>query len=280
MRRGLVAVAIATLLEASCTIVIDTSNLYGGGSASTPVGTSGADPAETTDADGGTRDGSRRHPGADGSIVDTPASSLCADGTHFLCADFDEGDLQAGWTSQNVGQGASLALDEDHVSSPRSLRVTIPASGQRVARLDRELPSQPKHAHVSMQLFMCAHAQGDNFELLKFEDSGGAGGVKLNDDANGGFMNVDIPNTSGQVFALTRPLPRNRWVKLDIDVTFDSAAGALSVIYDGNVTALSRTNIRTVGSSAIRLLRMGLWTPGAAATCTARFDDVVVDLDL
>jgi hypothetical protein len=278
MRRGLVAVAIATLLEASCTIVIDTSNLYGGGSASAPVGNRGADPEDTTDAGTRTRDPSGRHPGADGG-VDTPASGLCADGTHFLCADFDEGDLQTGWSRQNVGQGASLGLDEDHISSPRSLRVTIPASGQRVARLDRELPSPPKHAHVSMQLFMCANAQGNSFELLKFEDSESSGGVKLNDDANGGFMNIDIPNTNGQVFTFGKPLPRNRWVRLDIDVTFDPSAGALSVIYDGNVPALSRTNIRTVGSSAIRLFRMGLWTPGAAATCTARFDDVVVDME-
>jgi hypothetical protein len=254
----------------ACSLVVDTDGLSSGG-----IGGGGrgpiADAATDTDAVGSNSDAGT---GADG------ATRPCADGTHFLCADFDQGDVGTGWSGTYLTDG-TVDLATDFVSPPRSFRaITRPSgSGEKSARLKREFPATPKRAHLSMQLFMCETSS--LFEIVKFEEGGGDyGGINLTANVGGGDVVAADVGGIETLHSLGQRIPVGRWVHVTMDVRFDAAAGEVKVVFDDAATpTLDKTGIRTLGNSAIGRIVVGLWTPSPTA-CTALFDDIVLDLEM
>jgi len=250
-------------------------------------------------ADGGSSSESGPLPD-DSSATDGPALADAGDGavarpcapghTHFLCADFDEGEVvEREFTERVTSDDGTIDFDtSSFVSAGRSMRARTPrvtGDTQQIARLAKAIPTPPRTAHLEADVFMCEIA-GGTFELLKFQERPTPttrGGlelfirrdrvVNLAAEMTGGTSS----NTDGNV-----ALGSNRWVHITMDVTFASSNGRVALYYDNDLSSpvLERSGIQTLSPQSINEFVIGLWTPDSTTECVTRIDNVVLDLEL
>ncbi|HVY44249.1 MAG TPA: hypothetical protein VHB21_00160, partial [Minicystis sp.] len=227
------------------------------------------------------------------------ATPFCASNPgHFFCADFDEGQLVAGWSSvDQTGTRSSTGLDTMVAESPPgSFRVTVEEPGDASSclssRLVKELPGTTTGVHVDMDLRGCDKdvgqdagmhwlsinctletadgGPGKTYGILNFGVQGASGGVELWGDAGG---------TPAQSWNQTFQKPSAaKFSHVHVDLTI-GAQGSAEVTIDG-VSVLSKTNVDvSCPSTRQRALAMGMFTCSELPDCSIWFDDVLVDVD-
>lgn len=131
MRARAVVATLVSAAVAACSLIVDTSDLAGGAASSD---------AGRADGSSGASSGAGGDAGSPGdatvdAAADGPLGRFCpAGGGHALCADFDDGNLNAGWSDTNVGPTGSLILATERArSAPGSFHARL---GRRESALD------------------------------------------------------------------------------------------------------------------------------------------------
>jgi len=283
-RGPLIAVAAGLLGAAcvACNLIVSTTGLSGG---DVPV---------PGDADAGIEGGS-----GDGALPDA-STDAATDATFCdrypgatLCADFDRGDLELGWTKKVVSSGCTLTLGTEAISMPSALVASVPPSPGNVdpeARLLFELPAVPRIVHLELDAKLCATSLG-NHEFGKLEISSSTHAVAVGYESNGlelgvvdGVLGVMVEryDIDGAVITERFPLPAilpDRWFHLSLDATLSTSnEGALRVVVDRAATpAIDKKNLATMGVSPISArLIVGTYASGVPTACTDRLDNVLL----
>lgn len=217
-------------------------------------------------------------------------------GPSLFCADFDRSSMpETGWTSPETKAGGELDTDDEHVSAPRGLsaRVGPSISGERSARLYKELGVLPSELRVELDAKLCTVGSGI-VEWIKvefpapsiaqpppgYENSDVA--LSMNDEGESSLQ-LEHYRRGTSPFAMGYPVadgpPVGRWfhVRLDIGVSSRSSGYVRLYVDDRTSPAFSRDGIQTVtdGSVDTRVL-VGAYTYGNDDGCTNLFDNVIV----
>lgn len=240
------------------------------------VGPDGGVDASGVGADGG--GGAADGGGVEGG--DSAASSPCRSGPQRYCDDFDDRRAPGSslWTA-DAQNGGALTIDSfDAVSRPSSLLATLdptaPAGG--TAHLTATMPVPGKKVRVEMQVWLATESTAKT-QLCRFFQISSAGVLAFELDGGGGVrLHTVIPQAGqpplDQTMTLA-PFPLGRWVKLIVEVTLDTAAGAALISADGK-TLLDLSGVPTQGGANGDFAVM-IGADGTAK-CRARFDDVLV----
>jgi hypothetical protein len=215
---------------------------------------------------------------------------FCANATPppTFCADFDESSSPlAGWTGiDNIAAEGPVALDTDHVSSPRSLIATVTAQGAgavETARVFWEYAGVPATAHLELDMKPCALQAASGFlEPIAFIEVLGYG-LELQADAAGPYLHIRNMNGATPLDMktyLSGPIAPDVWHHVAFDVAFDAIAGSAAIAIDGSGGPSARvSNVRTItsGMTWVRLY-LGLYAAGSTPACATRYDDVVLSI--
>jgi hypothetical protein len=231
----------------SCSLLTDLNGYSGGAS---PVAEGGADaPGAAPDADA---------PDAPDASAD--AGPFCVPGAHAFCADFDTGDLLAGWTRPNVDAIGAVTLATDRSVSPaRSMLATLSRRSSNApsqyALLEEELAGFHR-TRVEFDFYPKAPSwqNGDvnsGIFVLYFYSpaiAGGGDGVALSmgrDYTTLGALGTSLDGT---------PLPTDQWLHARVDVdpagSIDATFGP--VHFNGTFAALPQ------GPSSVTSLQLGI----------------------
>lgn len=288
MGRALAAALASASALAGCTLLVGTSGLTGGsGPADGSTGAESQAPIEASSE--GPRDAPADVPSSDAPVE---AGTWCASqGTHFFCADFDEGSASLGWTNVDMSttQG-SLGLSPQYVSPPGSLLSSAPAhaTGSDEARVVKVFPVVPSHVHVEFDMFTCAASTPGYFELAKIHEytpaTGVSGGIDLGNSSGSDYLLLgEHGDDGGQTTQSFKPTPGiavAQWVHVAIDAMLDPVGGSVTLVLDRSSTpSVSQTGVRTIspGTTNVELV-IGLYSGGnSSPACEVDYDDVVVD---
>jgi hypothetical protein len=272
-------IVLALLLVAGCEVFFGIKE----SSSSSAGGGGGTTTTTTTTADAGNADG-----------------PFCASNPgHFLCADFDEGSLEAGWThyDQSDGGGGALhvttMLDTDASwSPPASLGVTATlgdvGSSCQSGRLITDFTNTATGVSADLRfsgcdasltgsgalVFLnvdCNPENGNTFGLVKLGLHPGGYQIELtplDSDGGGPGSVVTLPVTTPPAGVFTRVL---------IDVVFGDP-GSVTLTFDG-VPAVDAGSVNIAcASPRQKALGIGMLACNQLADCTVHFDNVLVDL--
>lgn len=276
--------ALALFGSASCTLLVSTTGLTG----------NVAKDAAASDAPnaGDARDALAAGDGG----ADAPADGgpFCAShGGATFCADFDQGDAQAGWTtSGSGGAGGSLSLDTTaYVSAPASL-VAIASAGQSSGfglgvRLEKKMtmPVAPRSAHLSYDLRLDGADSTKSPQLVTIgfgPDANRRYFVTLATNGSNAFIQEDVPPLDGGQTRfpqrpLSRPIVLGSWTHVDMTVDFDSRTIVMTL--DGNQGFSAAMDPEGMSGPSIEFdIGAIYYSSGSVASASAHYDNVLLDL--
>lgn len=218
---------------------------------------------------------------------DVPTTTgFCANaGSHFFCADFDEGSVGAGWSSVGAGSNGQLALDTTkHTSAPAS--ALIGGDANTSASLLKYLtPTVPPHVHVEVDVIGCPTPSAGVVSLLNVgQDMPGNTGenvLRVQSDGTTDFIIDAYPGDGGEVYnkyVLTSSLSTTSFTHVTLDVVLSETNGSVTMSF-GSTQVLSQSGIPT-SSANVTDTYVAIETRAyqATAASTAWFDSLTVDL--
>lgn len=232
-RVGIVALAIATAVNAACSLLVDT-----GGLAGTPASTEGD--AAPSSASGDASADAIDAPAADGASPADAATDALADGGApcvggaWFCDDF-EGTFGAKW-SNNEASGGTVLRVADAKTGAFAMQAQVEAvAGGRYANLIRTFAAVPSRLACDFDLKLSAVPTAGEIDVIDLKR--GAGNAKhsvylASFDGTWGIYELLEMNTStvvdrGATTALAPP--KGQWLHVRFETDFDS----LSLAVDG-----------------------------------------------
>ena len=210
--------------------------------------------------------------------------------THYLCADFDEGALTAGWTGMDLAGAGAVALDTlAWKSPPASLASTVPtASGTtNSARLAMDLPSTPfttvhLEFDVDLKLALSTPADGEDepFAIHQVTTDNAYYGVVFRVNSLGAYVTYTARTDAGgpgtTLSSLALP---SGWFHVTLDeVVAPGPTGSITVKFN-NQTAIQVSGIVTLTASYARsYIDFGMYDLQGKAG-SANFDNVIIDVN-
>lgn len=217
---------------------------------------------------------------------DTPAATgFCANGTHFFCADFDEGNAGAGWSLVQAGGTGDLALDTNAYQSPPA-SARIGGDQNASASLTKYLsPTVPPHVHVELDMIGCAVPSAGVVTLLDVgQDMSGNTGenaLRVQSDGTTVFIVDAYPGDGAEAYnryTLPSGLSTTSWTHVALDVVLGETNGSVTLSF-GGTQVLSVSGIPTSSANVVdTFVAIETRTFQVTAAETAWFDDVAVDL--
>jgi len=174
--------------------------------------------------------------------VDAASSGFCnkVSPTPRFCADFDEGSLMTGWTTNNINPAGSISLDTQAIfSEPASARVNMAANapGCAYARLEVSLPGAPTKATLSYEIRLGAIGGGSFPSTVIVSEMGiplAVGSYLLYVDLGPSSADVreQLTASDGGVQQTSHALPiqpLDTWRRVDLIVDLAAATYAVNV---------------------------------------------------
>lgn len=230
-RVGIVALAIATAVNAACSLLVDTDGLGG-----TPASTDGDAAPSSTGTDAGSIDA----PVGDGAspadaTTDAPAAdagSPCV-GAAWFCDDF-EGLFGAKWSSNEASGGAALRVG-DAKTGAFAMQAQVEAMpGGRYANLIRTLDAVPSRVACDFDLKLTAVPTAGEIDVFVLKRVAGdkTHGVYLASfDGTWGIYELLETNMGASVDrGATTALapPQGQWMHLRLETDFDALSLAVN----------------------------------------------------
>jgi hypothetical protein len=241
-----------------------------------------ADGAGGGDAgDGGTNDAGLPEGGTTSEAGAEAGTSPCSS-PHTLCADFDIGAYDKGWTRQATTGGGTLALDDRALSSSHSLRATQPrkaaGASATLSNLTLSLPTAWRRVIVEADLFLTTpawQANDVNFALVHIGlYSATNSGTVLFVTPNASFGTIENLPAADRNLTLDQ-VPFDRWVHVVVD--FDPG-GKIHYQIDGKPFDRTFAAVTSTGASPVIEVELGILDYNAPAPAVeARWDNVTVD---
>lgn len=220
-----------------------------------------------------------------GGASDTSALGFCQSGTHFFCADFDEGNVDAGWSVVTPGNAGDLALDtQTYTSAPASAQ--LGGDQNASAALTKYLsPTVPAHVHVELDVIGCAVPSAGVVSLVNVgQDLPGNTSenvLRVQSDGSTVFIADQYPGDGGEAYnryILPSGLSTTSWTHVVLDVLLSETNGSVTVTF-GGTQVLSVTGIPTSSANVTdTFVAIEARTFQVTAAETASFDSVTVDL--
>lgn len=215
------------------------------------------------------------------------AGPWCQTHAHYFCSDWDEGSLNAQWTSvYSVGEGG-VALDKStSTSAPASFVATVPAlpSGATSHQaLTHQFPVTAKSIDVAFDLRIDAldtstSAQPTETLAIVFDGNSNPYSLQLNLVVGDTQLGEQVPNDAGGHSYAGWPFssqpPTGVWTHYVLHVDLSSSPSASMWMNDAGVVshALSGYVPGTV------TLQVGVcYTPGATTGTKVHYDNVTLD---
>lgn len=161
---------------------------------------------------------------------------FCTQSSHTFCADFDEGDVLLGWSSNQVDTDGTLGLSTSNaLSSPAAAHMTMARRGSSAPTENATISKgfaawQRIVTDVDVYLVAPAWQQGDvnsGFFTMGFYSSATSDAMALSIGAN--YVTVGAP---GGVSSNGTTFPTDQWVHVHVDVdpagTFSMTIGTQS----------------------------------------------------
>lgn len=277
MRRALVAFALAAA-TGGCILTSSFDGLTGGAAAGDGGGADGDGADGGAGAEGGANDG--------GAGADAIAPFTCPKGA-TLCSTFDVDPPYTGWT-QDVwaGQG-TLAVDTAvSVSPPRSLIATAhsDAAQEGTARLYYVVPKTNKRVRVSFDFYWSDPpdlAATDGASLIVAEINCQSNetydGFWLKWGKQSGQRVFGVINNRGASFTTLPEPPQGVFTRIVMDATWNGSA-SIATFTIGDAPPVNVPQDVACPTYDVFQAIAGLHAQAQAAG-TARYDDVVVELD-
>ena len=268
----------ACCLLGACTLFLSTDDLH----SSTDAG-AGAEPRDASaDAPTTPNDGATDATDAD------PTIPFCARRSSTFCADFGGGTPDEGWSRADINRG-SLDLAVEGSSAP-ALRVSLlEGTGDKTARLHRDLATTPSEVHVELDLLI-PEAHPIMRELMKLElptshETTAIGyfssGLQL--QLSGDELRVFVERFDatgaqhGTAYVSGKRLPIGAWAHVELDAVLSPSNGSLELKVDGT-SAVSRMGIPTLTDKpqGARLI-VGTFTFDLESASVNLVDNVLLD---
>ncbi len=215
-----------------------------------------------------------------------PATGFCANaGAHFFCADFDEGNVGAGWSTVGAGANGQLALDTTTSTSPPA-SAKIGGDANTSASLLKYLsPTVPSKVHVEVDVIGCPVPSAGVVSLLNVgQDMSGNTGenaLRVQSDGTTDFIIDAYPGDGGEAYnkyVLPMALPTTSFTHVTLDVVLSQTNGSVTMSF-GSTQVLSVSGIPTSSASVVdSYVLIETRTFQVTAASTAWFDDVIVDV--
>jgi len=216
---------------------------------------------------------------------DTSTLGFCQTGTHFFCADFDEGNVDAGWSVVTPGNAGDLALDtQTYTSAPASAQ--LGGDQNASAALTKYLsPTVPGHVHVELDVIGCAVPSAGVVSLVNVgQDLPGNTAenvLRVQSDGSTVFIADQYPGDGGEVYnryVLQSGLSTTSWTHVALDVVLSETNGSVTLSF-GGTQVLSVSGIPTSSANVTdTYVAIETRTFQVTAAETASFDSVTVDL--
>lgn len=237
---------LACSLLGACTLLVSTDDLRSASDARDAAGASPSDAATDTTA----------VPDEAGEADAEASVPFCAQRSSTFCADFGGGAPETGWTRTDINRGA-LELAAEGPNAP-VLRASLDdGTGDKAARLHRDLATTPSEIHVEMDI-LAAAGPAKLRELMKLEvptshETAALGyfssglEVQLFGDQIRVFVErFDAAGTHfGDPYVAGKPFPVGAWAHLEVDAVLSPSNGSLQVKIDG-ASAIAQTGIPTL----------------------------------
>jgi hypothetical protein len=216
---------------------------------------------------------------------DTSALTFCEKASHFFCADFDEGSVDAGWSVVQAGNAGDLALDtQTYTSAPASAQ--LGGDQNASAALTKYLsPTVPGQVHVELDVIGCAVPSAGVVSLVNIgQDMPGNSSenvLRVQSDGTTVFIADQYPGDGGEVYnryTLPSGLSTTSWTHVVLDVVLSETDGSVSLSLGGS-QVLSVSGIPTSSANVTdTYVAVEARTFQVTAAETALFDSVTVDL--
>ncbi len=216
---------------------------------------------------------------------DSSTLRFCQTGTHFFCADFDEGNVDAGWSVVTPGNAGDLALDtQTYTSAPASAQ--LGGDQNASAALTEYLsPTVPGHVHVELDVIGCAVPSAGVVSLVNVgQDLPGNTAenvLRVQSDGSTVFIADQYPGDGGEVYnryILPSGLSTTSWTHVALDVVLSETNGSVTLSF-GGTQVLSVSGIPTSSANVTdTYVAIEMRTFQVTAAETASFDSVTVDL--
>ncbi|HEX8789763.1 MAG TPA: hypothetical protein VF765_02345 [Polyangiaceae bacterium] len=218
---------------------------------------------------------------------DMPSTTgFCANaGAHFFCADFDEGNVGAGWSTVGAGSNGQLALDTTtSTSPPASARIGGDASTS-ASLLKYLSPTVPAHVHVDVDVIACPAPSAGVVSLLNVgQDMSGNTGenvLRVQSDGTTDFIIDAYPGDGAEAYnkyVLPSALSTTKFTHVTLDVGLSETNGSVTMSFDGtqvlSVSGIPTSSANVVDSYVVIEAR----TFQVTAAATAWFDSLTVDV--
>ncbi len=264
-------VGCALSVVTSCMLTTDFSGIVG-----TPTD-AGNDADEVSNNDAGVDSG-----GGDS------APKFCASSTHTFCADFDEGNLQTGWTQLLVDPGSSGAFAVDASISPPASFAAMAHVGDAGAAsgvvLIKQFPASTLtsiSAGFDVRIEACApQTQPSLLYWAQTDSAGYSHGIYFDSTTNDVTFQTFYPVDGSSQYQthLVGHVTPGVWLNVQYTFTLSATDSQVSVQIQPTLggTPVSYTGGAGPAVQKNLVVDLGLYEP--SAPCAAVFDNVFVDV--
>jgi hypothetical protein len=238
-------------------------------------------------------EGSVSGDGGNNSSVDANTPFCTAHATAAFCADFDRvSKFDETWTGDDIDPTSTVAFAEStFTSSPRSLRVALPAKGPGIfyALLSKTVnTTERRPLRLELDLFVTQPiwAGTGNVSFFSIGYSGPQLDVSqelfLNSDNTSALttrVKRDEPN-SLQFSANAIALPRNQWVHVKVETNFKTGGDGFVRIWFNDQEVVNKVNtLYQAGAHEYAYVNIGFgrYDNGATPAFEAFYDNVLFD---
>ncbi len=202
-----------------------------------------------------------------GAVADTDDALDCAAiAGAVACNNFEAED--AAWTTLAMNGTATLD-DSDSVTGKRALSAKVTAMGGKAVRT-RGIEAADRY-YARLWAMVPAGSDTTGVALMHLGETSGQF-LGTNVEISGGMLGAAVQ--SANLYEYPTPMPLDKWVCLELDLTVSDTAGRVLVRADGTAI-FDRSGIDTKPTGPIGDLEVGISYAGAA-NAAALIDDVVV----
>ncbi|WP_394844506.1 hypothetical protein LZC95_46565 [Pendulispora brunnea] len=198
---------------------------------------------------------------------------------HLLCADFDEGPVNSGWSALDVRSGGTVETVTNPVQSPPGAALArASADARAVAYLVKTLPGPVTRMHLAFDMRIEAAGKGDSgATILKLETSTGHQ-VTFNVNHSGDGLGCSGAEfvagaEPSSVVCAGQGLARATWTRVDVEAHYAEGSGNLVIRLGEQVVELPlhASLGPTFGVS------LGVRTYAGGGEWQVAFDNVLID---
>lgn len=215
-----------------------------------------------------------------------PATGFCANaGAHFFCADFDEGNVGAGWSTVGAGSNGQLGLDTTaSTSAPASAKIGGDANTS-ASLLEYLSPTVPSKVHVEVDVIGCPVPSAGVVSLINVgQDMSGNTGenvLRVQSDGTTDFIIDAYPGDGAESYnkyVLPMALSTTSFTHVTLEVVLSETNGSVTMSF-GGTQVLSVSGIPTASANVVdSYVVIETRAFQVTAASTAWFDNVIVDV--